>query len=394
MESILKSSNSPIKVKTKMSFNFKEIEPKASTDAVKKINFKSSNLNVLSHQSKKHIMDNKMSTGLLKQIIQKQSSQTTNLINKKSTKQLAEAGSSEDLQDAVISEYSRGNLKKTTKNMKNENQNLYQKIHEEMDSLFVEAMKLYFIDSMYNLPEYYEEYLIQNLKVIKRMLFFLNEESYDDEYNKRLKMIEDNIDLDYSMPYLLIDLDETLIHSEVYKEENQDKYHKIIDVPYNDGTVKIQRLGIYIRPGSKEFLEWANQYFKLVLFTAAEGKYAKLVLEECKFIQYFSSLLDREYTIVIKKFHLKDLSIFNGSEKLNCLLLDNNIFSMASSLSQGILISSFYTDPTDTELNEIKKYLEEKIITNIDDMINTNSEHFMYQELMLRLEFETQVDDD
>lgn len=398
MESVLKITDSPIRAKTQKSFYFKEVEPIPSSEAIKKVNFKSSNKKVTQKLvSKKNIYDkNNLSTGLLKQIMKKQSSKSqkgeTN--EKDSNKSLSDGGDSDDIQNSIVKEYSKGSLKNSSKSIKSENKNLYRKIHEEMDALFEDAMKNYFIDSMYNLPQYFEEYLIQNLKVIKRMLFFMNEESYDDEYNKRLQMVEDNIELDYSMPYLLIDLDETLIHSEVLKEENKDKYNKIIEVPFDDGTIKIERLGIYIRPKAVEFLEFASKHFKLILFTAAEAKYAKIVLTECNMLKYFAHILAREYTIVIKNFNLKDLSIFNGSEKLNCLLLDNNIFSIASSLPQGILISSFYNDPEDEELDEIKKYLEEKIIPNIDDMTNINNEHFMYHELMLKLDFTTEVDDE
>ena len=278
---------------------------------------------------------------------------------------------------------------------KKSSKNYYVKVSEEMDVLLDDAMKTYFIDAIHNLPEYYEEYLIQNLKVIKRMLFFFNQATYDNKFNEIAERIDKQYNFDFSQSYLIIDLDETLIHSEMYQEVNKDLYHKTISYPfYENGIEKEEKLGIYIRPHCSSFLSWLSNHFKLILFTAAELKYAKLVLEACEINHFFEAVLDREYTIKVKNFYIKDLSVFNLNEKLNCLILDNNIFSFAASLQQGILISSFISDSDDAELLEIKKYLEDNIIASKDYMIDINNENYMYHDLMLRLEFDTEVDEE
>lgn len=265
---------------------------------------------------------------------------------------------------------------------------LLSQIHNQINVKFELAMNDCFVDSFHNSPELYEDYVLNNLKVIKIMQYFFNQFTYDSVFLQKQSSIFLNLKIDYLANYLLIDLDETLIHSEVYKEENRESYDRVIEIKYN-GERPMEKLGIYLRPFAFEFVEFLAQHFKLIIFTAAELKYSQSILEAVGLISFFEAILDREYTIEVKGFFIKDLALFNREDsKLNCLLIDNSIFSFAATLSQGILVSSFYSSKEDTELEELKNYFEVSIIPQIQSMIAVNCEYYMYQELMQRVEFD------
>jgi len=230
------------------------------------------------------------------------------------------------------------------------------------------------------------------------MQFFFNESCYDDIFAKINKKVLDELNLDYSKPYLIFDLDETLIHSELIQEKPKSFYDKTFKSNLDNEEDNIVDIGIMIRPGSYEFLNWIKQYFRLGLMTAAEITYAHKILECCEMEKYFDFVIDISYCIPLKDFYIKDMSIFNSNyEKLQALIIDNNIFSFSNSLPQGILISSFYYDKQDTEFEEMKNYFKENILNSDDiceNMININNNYFMYQQLMVNLNINSDEDSD
>lgn len=258
-----------------------------------------------------------------------------------------------------------------------------------MNEQYNQAFNNFFIDSIYNTNEYYEIYLINNMKIIKTLQFFIMQDDYDSQFQNISKKFWSNFQLDYNSAYLFIDLDETLIHSEPFKEENRDSYTVVVNIPIDNipcQDSKYEALGVYMRPNCIEFLSFCKQNFKLILFTAAELNYAKPICEACGFLSFFDIILDRSYTIKLKEFQVKDLSLFSSqSQKLNCLLIDNNIFSLTSCLSQGILISSFFNSTEDTELIDLMSYFE-SVIADIVNMVQINSNYYMYEELMRKID--------
>ena len=181
------------------------------------------------------------------------------------------------------SENSVGNSNKSNKGM-------IFKLCSEMESLFVKAITDYFIDSDHNLPEYYEHYVIQNLKVINRIQFFLYQKEYDVRYSEIANKVSKINEIDYSKHYIILDLDETLIHSTKFQENDRDSYYSIIEIPYFDEEekeIKLDKLGIYVRPYCFEFLAWLKTHFNLILFTAAEYRYASY---NFRYPEYYSLL--------------------------------------------------------------------------------------------------------
>ena len=338
--------------------DFKDQEPKTESKALvkfskKNISFKNSNLNV-GHLSKKNSAMNYISS----QNINTDSSSNTN-----------------------------PNSKKPSNTTTNKTNNFFfNQMTLEFEEKFLAYYKTHFIDSAYNQVGYYEEYLIQNLKVIKNMQFFFNESTYDSSFS----IIQDKIsslNIDYSQPYLIFDLDETLIHTEEFVD-GKPYYSKIV---LQSDTDFEQILGMYLRPYAIELLEFAKGKFKLLLLTAAQSDYAIKVLRAAKLDGYFDYVLDREYCIKVKDFYIKDVTVFNTSfNKLNCILIDNNIYSFAPCLNQGTLVSSFFNDMKDEELKDLMNYIETILIPNSSDIITANNNYYMYHEIMLNLNLESE----
>lgn len=362
---------------SKKKVSFKEQEPTANDETIKDLQIRSSSRQI------KLIKENKPSCNTLvsnKTLISKE------LIRKFSTKV--------DLFDRTCE-------KKTDKFINNDPKedsgkkihSLFMTISEEVSKKYYNSFDKNFIDSRFNLPEFYEEYVVQNIKVIKNIQFFFQQADYETKYDSIKARIK--TELDYSKPYLFFDLDETLIHTESYIESKKNLYDKIISfvTTNEEGKENIDYYGVFVRPKVEDFLIWAKNNFSLAIFTASEMNYAEKVLKEVDLLKYFDFVLDRSYTIEVKGFMVKDMSIFNSTyDKLNALLVDNNIYSFANSLKQGILISSFYDDKNDDELKELKEYIEKYLLEDTSNIIAINDGYYMYNELMSNIDEEAMVE--
>lgn len=182
---------------------------------------------------------------------------------------------------------------------------------------FQSAMNEWYVDSFYNKPELYEDYVVGNIKVISILQFFLNQTEYSLAAKLQFEQISKNFNIDYSQAYLFFDLDETLVHSEVFNNENSKIYDKVIEIEF-DISRPYSKIGVFLRPYAHEILMFLASHFKLVIFTAAELEYSTAVLKEFGMLTYFEAILDRKYTIEVKGFFIKDLKLFGqNQQKLN-----------------------------------------------------------------------------
>lgn len=79
---------------------------------------------------------------------------------------------------------------------------------------------------------------------------------------------------------MLLDMDETLIHSEELdpaktQKGHPNKYDFVIEMETNQ---RVQKIGVYIRPHCFEFLTQLKDKFEIVIFTAARQDYADKIL--------------------------------------------------------------------------------------------------------------------
>ena len=261
------------------------------------------------------------------------------------------------------------------------------KLNEYLNSydyfLFEQNFKKYYVDSSKNNNGNYDNYVKNALKLISLIPFrklFLNERI--KEIAKKINFENLKNSSDANRKLLILDLDETLIHSDLdflLKEKNV-KYDTVLY--FDSEEEKNIPLPIIIRPGIYDFLDYASKNFDLVVFTASDQQYADAIInyiERDK--KYFKMRLYRNNCIFIDPgLYIKDLRIFDSLKKLeNIIILDNSLFSFANQLNNGILITSFFDDKEDTFLYNAKEYLE--FIKNEKDIREVNKENFRFEEI-------------
>ncbi|XP_022681274.1 uncharacterized protein LOC101757531 isoform X2 [Setaria italica] len=147
---------------------------------------------------------------------------------------------------------------------------------------------------------------------------------------------------------LVLDLDETLVHS---KLQPCDNFDFTLQVFFNmeDHTVYVRQ-----RPHLEMFLNRVAQMFEVVVFTASESVYAEPLLDK----------LDPDRKLISRRFYresctfsngsyTKDLTIF-GVDLAKVVIVDN---TPQLQVDNGIPIKSWFDDPTDVELMELLQFL-------------------------------------
>ena len=105
----------------------------------------------------------------------------------------------------------------------------------------------------------------------------------------------------------------------------------------------------------------ANEKFEVAVFTAAYEWCAKPIID---FLDPDGTLIQHRFynphTIYLEEenVHVKDLRIFEGLDLKNALIIDNQVYSFALNLENGIPIVPFMGESDDTELLRIMKYIE------------------------------------
>ncbi|KAI8917488.1 HAD-like domain-containing protein, partial [Powellomyces hirtus] len=158
---------------------------------------------------------------------------------------------------------------------------------------------------------------------------------------------------------LVLDLDETLVHSS-FKE-----------VPDADYVIPVEIEGIFHsvyvlkRPGVDDFLKRLGSQFEVVVFTASLPKYADPVLDHLDIHRVVKHRLFREACMQHRGNYVKDLSML-GRDLNEVIILDNSPASYVFHPMNAIPISSWFNDPQDTELLDLIPFLED--LKNCDDV--------------------------
>ncbi|OMJ90753.1 hypothetical protein SteCoe_6830 [Stentor coeruleus] len=156
---------------------------------------------------------------------------------------------------------------------------------------------------------------------------------------------------------LVLDLDETLVHSTQQLIENPDN---IVTLSNGNNT---RTLYVKYRPGLMEFLRKVLKFFEVVVYTASAKEYAEQVINKLdpqrKMLKY---RLYRDDCMQIGGHFVKDLSRL-GRDLSQVIILDNSITSFAHHLDNGIPILSWFDDPNDSELWKVTNLLEQLINT-------------------------------
>lgn len=116
---------------------------------------------------------------------------------------------------------------------------------------------------------------------------------------------------------LVLDLDETLIHSSFTQIPNPDLTISVLI------DHKVMLLYVQKRPGVDEFLQKAGEMYELVSFTASLKSYADPILDQLDPNHCISHRLSREHCVYYNGEYVKDLSRL-GRDMSNIVILDVN----------------------------------------------------------------------
>lgn len=182
------------------------------------------------------------------------------------------------------------------------------------------------------------------------ILLIINIYIYFKKYNVK------KVNLKLIKKTLVLDLDETLIHS---------------TLTTSDTYLSIKR------PHVEEFLEYVSKKFNVILFTAGMQAYADPIVNDLdNNNKIFQKRYYRDSCIysIKKQALVKDLNII-GVDMKSIIIIDNTPTSYSLQPQNGIPIISWYgTDKNDKELLKLIPILDE--IYNSDDVRSIISKYY------------------
>ena len=126
---------------------------------------------------------------------------------------------------------------------------------------------------------------------------------------------------DSSKKTLVLDLDETLVHSQfVPFSKKSDLVLKI------DLENQIHDIHVMIRPGVNEFLKKMGKLYEIIIFTASVSKYADPLLDIIDKNHNCSHRLFREHCSMVGITYIKDLKKL-GRDLKDIIIVDNSPLS-------------------------------------------------------------------
>jgi CTD small phosphatase-like protein 2 len=149
---------------------------------------------------------------------------------------------------------------------------------------------------------------------------------------------------------LVLDLDETLVHSEMVPTSTPNTIFKIRlnDILYN--------IYVYYRPGLLSFLNSVCNIYEVVIFTASMKPYAEQVLKALDPYNRLKYRFYRDCCTEMNGNYIKDLRVL-GRDLSQVIIIDNSEIAFSFQPENGILIKSWFSDQTDRELDSIQSFL-------------------------------------
>ncbi|KAI0630230.1 NIF-domain-containing protein [Trametes polyzona] len=158
---------------------------------------------------------------------------------------------------------------------------------------------------------------------------------------------------------LVLDLDETLVHSSL-RPVNSPDYIVPVEIEsywHNFYVLK--------RPGVDDFLKRMGEIYEVVVFTASLAKYADPVLDRLDPTKSVAHRLFRESCFNHRGNYVKDLSQLGRPVK-DTIILDNSPASYIFHPHNAVPVSSWFNDPHDTELMDLCPFLSD--LVHVDDV--------------------------
>ncbi|KAL1123977.1 hypothetical protein AAG570_001747, partial [Ranatra chinensis] len=150
---------------------------------------------------------------------------------------------------------------------------------------------------------------------------------------------------------MVIDLDETLVHSS-FKPINNADFVVPVEI---DGTV--HQVYVLKRPYVDEFLQRMGELYECILFTASLAKYADPVADLLDRWGVFRCRLFRESCVFHRGNYVKDLNKL-GRDLQKVVIVDNSPASYTFHPDNAVPVQSWFDDMTDTEMLDLIPFLE------------------------------------
>ncbi|KAH8914151.1 NLI interacting factor [Atractiella rhizophila] len=157
---------------------------------------------------------------------------------------------------------------------------------------------------------------------------------------------------------LVLDLDETLVHSSFKFVPRADF---IIPVEIDN---QVHNFYVLKRPGVDDFLRAMGEVYEVVVWTASLAKYANPCLDNLDPGRVVRHRLFREACYNHHGTYVKDLSQL-GRPVSDTIIIDNSPASYIFHSTSAVPVSSWFNDPHDTELYDLQRFLAD--ITDVDD---------------------------
>jgi len=158
---------------------------------------------------------------------------------------------------------------------------------------------------------------------------------------------------------LVLDLDETLVHSSFTPFDNNDI---VLNVDF-DGM--LYNIYVLVRPGVEYFIKTVAKYYEIVIFTASLSNYASPLLDILDKNNDIKFRLFRENCTYINGTYIKELKRLNRNLK-DLVIVDNSPLAYTFDIDNGLPIKTWYDDKNDTELYKIITILE--FLSTTDDV--------------------------
>ena len=165
---------------------------------------------------------------------------------------------------------------------------------------------------------------------------------------------------------LVLDIDETLIHSSFIATPNTDFHF------YLSNEMSTFDIYVCVRPGVKQFITTLSKYYELVAFTSASKNYADQILNVIDPNGFIKFRLYRESCMVFNGTFVKDLSKL-GRDLRKVIIVDNSPSCYMLQPYNALAIPDWTGNLQDKELSHLCDYLVK--IYKVDNVIETLSSH-------------------
>ena len=187
---------------------------------------------------------------------------------------------------------------------------------------------------------------------------------------------------------LILDLDETLVHSSFTPFEKNDI---VLNVDFEGVMYNIY---VLVRPEAELFIKTVAKFFELVIFTASISKYASPLLDILDKEKNIKHRLYRDQCTFINGIYIKDLKKCNRSLK-DLIIVDNSPIAYTFDADNGLPIKTWIEDPEDRELMKLVPILEflsktKDVRKFIDQFVYNNK--ILYDEAMEIIKIKELID--